>query len=451
MLRPERVRIFHGGLFAPYAPDQKLLLPQSLRDWLLEDHLAYFISDTVDQLDIGSIVEKYRAGGSGNVAYHPRLMLKLLFFGYSTGVFSSRKIAKQIDENIAFRVLAAGQAPSHRSIARFRQEHIAAFKNLFVQVVEIAVASGMAKMGTLAIDGTKIKANASKHKAMSYDRMQQEEARLRQEINVLVKAADDADALEDQEFGPDFRGDEIPEELKRRESRLRVIKEAKQRLEERKRLEDASKIKAEKQSRQKGKKGGRNRKHPLGKPKDTDQENFTDPDSRIVKDGSGAFEQGYNAQAAVDADNQMIVAVDVVQSAADSRQLLPVLEEAIANTGATPDRVLADAGYKSETNFAELEDRDIDAYVPLGREGKGGRKVDPKLTATVRMQRKLLTKRGRRRYSARKHIVEPAFGWIKRCLGFRSFSLRGLDKVKGEWALVCLALNLKRLNPRIAW
>ncbi|MCA8973526.1 MAG: IS1182 family transposase [Planctomycetes bacterium] len=440
-----------GGLFAPYEPHQQLLLPPSLRDWLPEDHLAYFVSDTVDQLEIGPILRTYRAGGSGNVAYHPRLMLKLLIFGYSTGVFSSRRIAKQIEENIAFKVLAAGHAPSHRSIARFRQEHISAFKELFVQVVQIAVASGMAKMGTLAIDGTKIKANASKHKAMSYGRMQQEEARLSREIQALLKAAGDIDALEDEEFGPDFRGDEVPEELKRRESRLRVIKEAKKRLEERKQQEDAAKIEADGQRDPAEKKRGAKRKHPLGKPKDTDQENFTDPDSRIVKDGSGAFQQGYNAQAAVDADSQMIVAAEVTQCAADSRELLPVLEEAMENTGATPDQLLADAGYKSEENLGELEDRGINAYIALGREGKGGQEIDPEKPATRRMQQKLRTNRGRKRYAARKRIVEPPFGWIKRCLGFRAFSLRGLQKVKGEWALVCLALNLRRLNPRIAW
>ncbi len=440
-----------GGIFAPYEPNQQLLLPPSLRDWLPEDHLCYFISDTVDQLDITSIVKKYRAGGSGNVPYHPRLMLKLLIYGYSTGVFSSRRIARHIEENVAFRVLAADQSPSHRSICRFRQEHVSEFNDLFIQVVEIAVASGLAKMGTLAIDGTKIKANASKHKAMSYGRMKEEEKRLRGEIQALVKAADDVDALEDVQFGPNFRGDEIPQELRRRENRLKVIKEAKKRLEERKREEDAEKIEAEKKREKDEKKPGPKRKHPLGKPKDTDQENFTDPDSRIMPKGSAGFDQSYNAQTAVDGDNQIIVAAAVTQCAADCAELLPTLDEAIENTSETPEKVLADSGYKSEANFAELEQREIDAYVPLGREGKSTRKIDPEKVATQNMQRKMKTKRGRRRYAARKHIVEPPFGWIKHCLGFRSFSLRGLAKVSGEWSLVCLALNLKRMNQKIAW
>jgi transposase len=306
-----------GERFAPYAPDQQLLFPPSLRDWLPDGHLCYFISDTVDQLDISSIVNKYRSAGGGNVAYHPRLMLKLLFYGYASGVFSSRKIARQMEENVAFRVLAAGQAPSHRSLCRFRQQHIAEFSNLFVQVVEIATASGLAKLGTIAIDGTKIKANASKRKAMSYGRMQQGEKRLRKEIQALLQATDDVDALEDDQFGRDFRGDEMPEELRRRESRLEVIRKAKKRLEERKREEDAEKIEAEKKRDQDKPKRGPKRKHPLGKPRDTDQENFTDPDSRIMKNGSGAYEQCYNAQTAVDGDSQIVVAAGVTQCAAD--------------------------------------------------------------------------------------------------------------------------------------
>jgi hypothetical protein len=378
------------------------------------------------------------------------LMLKLLIYGYSTGVFSSRKIARQIEENVAFRVLAAGQSPSHRSMCRFRQLHIAKFQELFVQVVRIAAASGLLKMGTLAIDGTKIKANASKRKAMSYGRIKEEEKRLRKEIKALVKAAGDVDELEDAEFGTDFRGDEMPEELRRRKDRLRVIQDAKKRLEERKREEVSDKIEAEKKRDKSRKKKGRKRKHPLGKPKDSDQENFTDPESRIMKDGSGAFEQSYNAQAAVDGDQQIVVAAGITQCAADNGELLPMLDAAIENTDKAPGRLLADSGYKSEDSFAELESREMDAYIPLGREGRS-QKVDPDKPATLRMQHKLKTKRGRRRYAKRKHTVEPPFGWIKRCLGFRAFSMRGLANVTGEWALVCLALNLNRMNQRVAW
>lgn len=445
-----------GAQFTPYDPDQSLLLPPSLRDWLPEDHLCYFVSDTVDQLDISKITKAYRAAGSGNVAYHPRLMLKLLIFGYCTGVFSSRRIAKAIEENVPFRVLAAGQSPSHRSLCRFRQTHIKEFASLFTQVAQIAAASGLARMGTIAIDGTKVKADASKHKAMSYERMQAEEARLVAEIATLIAAADDQDALEDIEFGPDFRGDEIPKELRRREDRLRTIRAAKERLEARKREQDESAIKqaeaAEAAAAKAGqKRRGRKRKHPLGAPKDTDQENFTDPDSRIMKTSSGGFEQCFNAQAAVDADHQIIVAADITQSPADSAQLLPMIEQAGQNTGTPPSLVLADAGYRSEENFKALAAAQTDALIPLGREGKKARAVPPDKPATADMKRKLGTKRGRKRYADRKHIVEPVFGWLKRGLGFRSFSLRGLEKVTGEWSLVCLALNLKRMNNKIAW
>lgn len=445
-----------GASFAPYDPDQSLLLPPSLRDWLPDDHLCYFVSDTVDQLDISGITKAYRKAGSGNVAYHPRLMLKLLIFGYCTGVFSSRRVAKKIEEDVAFRVLAAGQMPSHRSICRFRQKHLNQFASLFAQVVQIASASGLVKMGTLAIDGTKMKADASKHKAMSYGRMQTEEARLEAEISALISAADDQDALEDAEFGPDFRGDEVPQELRRREDRVRVIREAKKRLEDRKREEAAEAIEkeaaAKKEAEETGKKRrGPKRKRPLGTPKDTDQENFTDPDSRIMKTGSGAYDQCFNAQAAVDADNQIIVAADVTQCAADSDQLLPMIEQAAKNTDAPPRRVLADAGYRSEANFQALETAEIDVFVSLGKEGKGSTPVPADKPATAKMKRKLQTKDGRKRYAARKHIVEPVFGWLKRGLGFRSFSLRGHKKVTGEWLLVCLALNLKRMNNKLAW
>lgn len=445
-----------GAQFAPYEPDQPLLLPPSLRDWLPEDHLCYFVSDTVDQLDISSITKCYRRAGSGNVAYHPRLMLKLLMFGYCMGVFSSRKLAKQIEENVAFRVLAAGQAPSHRSLSRFRKIHIEEFAALFAQVVQIATASGLAKMGTLAVDGTKVKANASKHKAMSYERMKTEEARLRAEIKALIQAATDEDALEDEQFGPDFRGDEVPEELKRREDRVETIRAAMARLEARKREEAAEAIAADAAAEEAAEKSGKKRKgakrkHRLGTPKATDQENFTDPDSRIMKTSGGGFEQCYNAQTAVDGDHQIIVAAGITQSAADSAELIPMIDKAMRNTEKTPSCTLADAGYRSEKNFEELADRGVNAYVSLGKEGKHPKAIPVKKPETRKMQRKLATKRGRKLYAKRKHVVEPPFGWIKRGLGFRSFSLRGLVEVTGEWSLVCLAMNMKRMNAMIEW
>ena len=444
-----------GSGFAPYEPDQALLLPPSLRDWLPDDHLCYFIADTVDQLDIAPITSAYRRSGSGNVAYHPLLMLKLLIYGYCQGIMSSRKLAKEIDENVAFRILAAGQRPSHRSLSRFRQQHIDAFASIFAQVVQIAGETGIAKMGTLAVDGTKVKANASKHKAMSYERMQAEEERLNTEIAALLKAAEDEDALEDIQFGPDFRGDEVPEELQRREQRLATIRAAKARLEARKREEEADAIARDAEADQIEKETGRKKRgpkriQPAGTPKPKDQENFTDPDSRIMKASSGGFDQCYNAQAGVDGEQQIIVAAEVTQSAADTNQLLPMVKQASDITGQQPKCVLADAGYRSEQNFEALETDGVEAIVSIGKEGRT-HSIGPDKPATKKMQCKLKTKRGRALYATRKHVVEPVFGWIKRGQGFRAFSMRGLRKVSAEWKLVCLAQNLRRMHRMIEW
>jgi transposase len=435
--------------FRPYEPQQQLLLPPSLHEWLPPDHLVWFIAETVDQLDLSDIVDSYRDGGQGNLPYHPAMMLKILIYAYASGVFSSRRIARQIEENIAFRVLAAGNMPDHRTICRFREQHLAAFERLFVQVVQIARDTGLVRMGTLAVDGSKIRANASKRKAMSYERMQQEEKRLRREIRVLTSRAAKRDAAEDVEFGPDFRGDHLPEELQRREDRLAKIREAKHRLEARKREE--AKARQGEEDDDPPKRGGRPRKYPRGKPKPKDQENFTDPESRIMKDGSGAFQQCYNAQTAVDGQQRIIVAASVQQSASDAPALIPMVGQATRNVRHSPTDVLADAGYASEANLEELEEQEINGYVALGREGKTPRKPKSEAVATHRMRRKLRSKRGRSKYRRRKHIVEPPFGWMKRVLGFRQFSLRGLSKVTAEFNLVCLALNLRRMATMIRW
>ncbi len=439
--------------FRPYTPDQQFLLPPSLRDWLPEDHLSYFISDTVDALDLSAFLAHYRRDGSGNVAYHPALMCKLLLYGYATGVFSSRKMAQACVTDIAFRVLAAGDAPSHRTLARFRKQHLAAFEGLFIQVVGIAQDAGLVALGTLAIDGSKVRANASKHKAMSYERMKKEDKRLKKEIEALVRRAEDIDAAEDAEFGEDVRGDELPDEIKRRKDRRRVIQAAVKRLEERKKKEDAEKLAAEKKREAAGKpKRGPKRKHPLGKPKPSDQENFTDSDSRIMDTKKDGFQQCYNAQIAVDAKEQIIVATQVGQSAADNRSLVPVLDQATQNTKGRPRELLADAGYKSESNFQALEERGITGYISLGRGGrKPAREPDKELLATQRMKRRMATKRGKQRYRKRKQIAEAPFGWIKAAVGFRRFHLRGLESVQGEWNLMCLAMNLKRMGTNWAW
>lgn len=434
--------------------DQGLLLPPSLRDWLPLDHLAWFIFDTVDELDLDAFLARYRACGKGEQAYPPQMLLKVLLYAYSTGVFSSRKIAAKLETDVAFRVLGAGLFPDFRTICRFRTRHRDDFSNVFVQVVQIAQEAGLVKMGTLAIDGTKIKASASKHRAMSYDRMKSEEKRLRREVRKIVAATKRQDALEDREFGPDFRGDELPAELSRRETRLKTIQAAKKRLEERKAQEarevDERKARqAEDQDREPPKERPELRKYPKGKPKPKDQENFTDPDSRIMLDGSGAFQQSYNAQIAVDEHEQIIVATLVTNVAPDVGHLIPIIDRAEQAVGTSPRRVLADAGYRSEENFARLRERKIDGYISLGREGKTPQRI--RLPETVAMKRKLGTMRGRATYKKRKWIAEPAFGWIKAGQGFRQFLLRGVDKVRAEWDLVCSATNLRRMATRMEW
>jgi transposase/IS5 family transposase len=437
-----------GQLFEPYEPDQALLFPPSLDDWLPDGHLARFISDTVDELDLEAFFAKYRVreDGRGRIAYHPRMMLKVLIYAYCEGIFSSRKIAAGLENLVALRYLAAGNQPSHRTIARFRQENVQHFEALFVQVVRIAMAAGLVKMGTLAIDGTKLKANASKHKAMSYGRMKSEEERLRKEIRRITELARGIDEAEDEEFGPDFRGDELPEELQRRESRLKKIREAKERLEREQAEKDEASGRGEHQ-----KKTGRGKlKRPNGVPEDKKQSNFTDPDSRIMGNPRVGYTQGYNAQIAVDEEEKIVVAAGLSQNAADAEQLVGMVKSAKANTRKKPKHVLADAGYKSEENFQALEKMDVDAHVALGKGEKGARDTDAG-PATRRMHRKRQTKRGRKLYKKRKVIVEAPFGWIKAVMGFRSFSMRGIEKVSGEWNLVCLALNLRRMSNRMAW
>jgi len=445
-----------SALYRPYDLDQQHLFPPSLRDWLPEDHLVYFISDSVDELDLAEIEAGYRASGKGNLPYHPRLMLKLLVYGYANGVFSSRNIAKACETDIAFRFLAANDPPGPRTLARFRKQHLAAFETLFVQVVQIAQASGLASLGTLAVDGSKIRANASKRKAMSYQRMQQEEKRLRREIHALTNRASDRDAAEDVEFGPEFRGDELPAELARREDRLRVIKAAKKSLEARTREAAAPQVAQEQREAEAREERGeppkpRKRTLALGDPKPTDQENFTDPDSRIMKTNDD-FQQCYNAQIAVDGDLRLIVAADVTNCAADAISLLPMVDAARANTDAEPGMVLADAGYKSEQNFQGIEARDLTAYIPLGREHrKKAKPIGAALVASRRMEHRMTGRRAKQHYRKRKHLAEPPFGWIKHVLGFRHFFVRGLAAVQGEFNLVCAATNLRRMHQWIAW
>ena len=438
-----------GTSFRRYQPEQSHLFPASPRDWLPEGHLAFFISDAIESLDLSAFYRRYDGDGRRNQPFEPAMMLKVLLYGYATGTFSSRKLATKLEEDVAYRYLGGGCFPAHRTIAEFRQRHLGEFRDLFVQVVRLAQEVGLVRLGTLVFDGTKIKANASKHKAMSYERLRKEERRLVREIKAITVRAAKEDAAEDVEFGPDFRGDELPEELARRESRLARIRAAKARLEQRQREEDR-RAGREPGDQDKPGKSGPKFKRRFGTPPDNKQDNFTDPDSRIMKTDKG-YQQSYNAQAAIEDGTQLVVASGLTQSAADSRELKPLLEQVRATTGGLPKRFLADAGYRSEENLRHLEAVGVTGYVAMGRERKDGpRRADPDHVATERMRRRLQTKRGRAHYRRRKQAERP-FGWIKSILGFTSFSLRGANKAAAEWNLVCLALNLKRLNHMMAW
>jgi transposase len=426
--------------------------------------LAYFLSDTVDALDLSAFYGCYEGDGRRNSPFDPRMMVKVLLYGYATGTFSSRKIAKKLHEDVAFRVLCAENFPAHRTIAEFRERHLGEFHELFVQVVQTAQEVGLVSLGTVAVDGTKVKASASKHKAMSYGRMKQDQERLEAEIKELTERAAQVDAEEDARHGSENPGEEIPEELRRREQRVDKIREAVKRLRERQAEEDRAQGRSEPKEREQAlpaddqeKQGlptdGQEKKpkRPFGEPEEKKQDNFTDPESRIMKTSSG-FEQCYNGQLAVDGDSRLIVAATVTQSAADSGQLLGMVEKTEEVTGRAPQEVLADAGYRSEENFRRLEEKQVKAYVSLGREGKSKVvKSEQESPCTFRMKKAVESEEGRKHYAKRKGIVEPVNGWIKAILGFRQFSLRGLKKVSGEWDLVCLALNVRRLNLQMEW
>ena len=429
-----------------YVPDQALLLPPSLQEWLPEGHLAYFISDTVDELDLSTFHERYAGGGPRNQPLHPAMMVKVLIYGYATGVFSSRKIARKLHEDVAFRVLAADNFPAHRTISDFRANHLEGLAGLFVQVAKLAQECGLVKLGTITVDGTKVKANASRHKAMSYKRMMQKEQQLNDQIEELLEKARATDEAEQEE--PDL---DIPAEIQRREKRLAAIRAAKERLEQRQRDLDEAKGRSEGDNRKPRNPDGSPRRGPpfkrdFGVPRDDVQDSFTDPDSRIMKHSSGAFEHSYNAQNAVDAENQIIVAAELSQNAADSDQLPAILNAVEENLGLLPDQVLADTGYRGEDIFAELADKPIDVIVSLGREGRKTTDIDSKkYPHTAKMAAHLKTDSAKQAYSQRKHIVEPPNGWIKRVLGFRELSMRGYEKCRCEWRLITASLNLRRM------
>jgi len=432
------VRIFQimTKTFRTYLPEQSLLLPPSLREWLPDDHLAYFVSDVVDQLDLSAIESVYEEEDRGQPPYHPGMMTKILLYGYCVGVFSSRKIQKRLVEDVAFRVLAAGNQPDFRTISDFRKLHLQALESLFQQMLRLTLETGTMKLGRVALDGSKVKAHASKHKAMSYERMQETEKRLREEVRKLLKQAEAADKEEDSRYGRDRRGDELPEELQRRETRIGRIREAKRALEER--------------AREQAKSEGKDPEKAQPAPKA--QYNFTDPESRIQK-GPDGFVQGYNTQIAVEPAFQLIVGQTVTQAANDKQQLVPLIEAIQEQSGQRPEEVVADSGYCSDENLKYLAKRRMTGFVATGKQKHGQRKQAckrgplPRGAARVeQMARKLETKVGAAVYATRKFIVEPVFGQIKQARGFRQFLLRGIEKVRGEWALICMTHNILKFH-----
>ena len=360
-----------GTTFRPYQPDQMLLLPQDLREWVGEGHLAHHVSDLVDALDLSPFYAPYEGDGRRNSPYDPRMMVKVLVYGYATGTFSSRKLAKKLDEDIAFRMLAAGNFPRHRTLCEFRRRHLQDFGAVFAEVVRLARGMGLAGLGRVSVDGTKVRANASKRKAMSYARMAREERRLQAEIAGLLEEAEAVDAAEDARYGEEVRGDELPEELKRREDRLAAIREAKARLEAEQRAKDDAR--GRKPGQKRNPRGGQPYKREYGEPDEKAQSNFTDPESRIMKTSSEGFQQSYNAQIAVEGENQLVVAAAVTDSASDQGQLVPMVDAVAETCGETPEQVLADAGYCNEPNLQGAEGAGHRRVCIAGPGGQGGR------------------------------------------------------------------------------
>ena len=431
--------------FRDYQPDQLLLLPPDLRDWLPEDHLANFISDVVDTLDLSEIIDSYDNSAGGQAPFHPRMMVKLLFYAYCVGVPSSRRIEQSSYDVVPFRILSTDQHPDHDTIAEFRKRHLAALSGIFLQVLRLCEKAGLVKLGHVALDGTKIKANASKHKAMSYGRMEQKARELQEEVERLLAEAEATDAAEDVRYGRGKRGNELPEELRFRKRRLAKILAAKRALEEEARAQ--VRVAA-------GGASGDGVAVAEVRPKPSAQRNFTDPDSRIMRDGaSKAFEQSYNCQLAVDGECQVIVACAVTQEENDKRQVEPMVERMRSNLGGRrPKRMTMDNGYYTDGNVAYLEGEGIDGYIATGRKKHGtaeppaprGR-IPKRMTVKERMACKLRTVKGRRIYARRKEIAEPVAGQIKEWRGFRRFLLRGLGKVPYEFDLICLTQNLLKV------
>ncbi len=431
-------------IFRDWDIEQMMMFPPSVRDFVPEGHLAHFIRNTVvEALDLSAIMDCY-SEERGYPPYDPVMMTALLLYAYSQNIYPSRRIAKACRERVDFMAITAMQTPDFRTINDFRSRHAEALQGLFVQVLQLCQEAGLVKLGHVALDGSKIKANASKHKAMSYGRMKKSEAELQAIVNNWFRQAAASDVRDDQEQGAENSGEELPEWVRNKQQRLEKIREARARLE----------AEAKTQAAQKGagkKSGGPGRpsKNEPGKPKDAAQTNFTDPESRIMKSHDG-FIQAYNVQAAVDADSQVIVAQGVTNNASDSHQLRPMVAQIKQNTGRQAREVSGDAGYCSEDNLKELKRRHIKGYIATGRQKHGqtaaaGRRKVQRGTYAYAMWQKLRRGGHRSRYRLRKQTVEPVFGQIKQARGFRQFLLRGLRKVAGQWSLICTVHNLLKL------
>jgi len=441
------------------AADRKTdyLLPPSVDDWLNEDHLARFVVEVIDGLDLSNLTRQY--AGRGSKAHHPAILLAILVYGYATGVFSSRKLERATYDSVAFRYIAAGTHPDHDTLATFRRRFLDELAGLFLQVLEMAKEMKLLKMGTVCLDGTKVHANASRHSALSHGHIEKLEVQLKAEVQELLCLAEQADQADI----PD--GMSLPEEIKRREDRLaamvaakaKIAARAKERYQREKAEYDekmASRAAKEKDTGEKPR--GKQPKAPQPGPKDSEQINLTDEESRIMPVTGGGFEQAYNAQAAVDADTMLVVATGLTQAPNDKEQIEPMLETLKTQTpvlGAVQ-RLIADSGFCSEKNIKACEAAHVEALIAMARDehhpGWRERHSEPapltdNATPMQAMAHRLKTKAGRARYALRKQTVEPVFGIIKSVMGFRQFSLRGLHKVTGEWTLVCLAWNLKRM------
>ncbi|HZT43059.1 MAG TPA: IS1182 family transposase [Chthonomonadaceae bacterium] len=441
--------------FRAYCPDQPFLLPVSPQDWLPKDHVAYLVRDLVEELDLGAFYRAYPSDTRGAPAFDPKMMVGLLLYAWASDVYSTRQIAALCEGDLGGRYLAAGSQPDFRTINTFRLRHGDALADLFGQSVKLCQKAGMVSLGHVAIDGTKIDANASKRKAMSYARMVETEAKLRAEIEAYLAKSREVDQEEDDLFGKDARGPNIPEELRHRETRLAKIREARAALEAEQKAAQEAKD-AERKARQEQTRGELRGRKPKQEdaPKPTAQRNFTDPDSRIMKAGNGNFIQGYNAQAAVDGGHQIIVACDLTNQAADAPHFVPMLTQVEQNTGQQPEQVAADAGYFSNENATASVCPNTELFIPPDRtrhRNHTGKVPVPDeiptdaLPISDQMRRKLSTESGREAYSWRMKTVEPTFGQVKGCAGspgFRQIMRRGLTKAKEEWHWICATHNL---------